>query len=446
MAPTLLYLLKANVVLALFAAAYYGLLRGLTFFGLNRAYLVLAVLFAAVYPALPMPALLPAAELAPLPMVAGSFAVGKVTGPIQPAAAVPWLLLVAVGYGMGVGVLLLRLLGQLLSLAWVRARSRPAEALGQAVRIVPGVGGPFSFGSTIYLSAATLADVESLPAVLRHEQAHVRQWHTLDVLLVQTATALAWLNPAAWLLRRAVLDNLEYLADRAALQTGLNRRAYQYSLLRLAPSAVPAPALAFHFSLLTLKNRIAMLNKPTSSTRQLGRYFLAAPLVMALALGYSSAQAQVVPTPEPAAKPLPKNVIYYVDGKLTSQAEASKLKGEAISYVDVLKGEAEQKAFGKTSSDGTVIINTKANANSPEVVAFNNRVRSKVPLVPATPEQEAAQKMAMETAKAYLAKNYPNAKLESIFLLKPGHTKVIFTENGERVSLVLDSNGQPVKQ
>jgi hypothetical protein len=50
MAPTLLYLLKANVVLALFAAAYYGLLRGLTFFGLNRAYLVLAVLFAAVYP------------------------------------------------------------------------------------------------------------------------------------------------------------------------------------------------------------------------------------------------------------------------------------------------------------------------------------------------------------------------------------------------------------
>ena len=69
MAPTLLYLLKANVVLALFAAAYYGLLRRLTFFGLNRAYLVLAVLFAAVYPALPMPALLPATGLAPLPVV-----------------------------------------------------------------------------------------------------------------------------------------------------------------------------------------------------------------------------------------------------------------------------------------------------------------------------------------------------------------------------------------
>ena len=60
MAVLLLYLLKANVVLVLFAVAYYGLLRRLTFFGLNRAYLLLALLFAAVYPALPAPTLLSA--------------------------------------------------------------------------------------------------------------------------------------------------------------------------------------------------------------------------------------------------------------------------------------------------------------------------------------------------------------------------------------------------
>ena len=56
----LLYLLKANAALLLFAAAYFGLLRRLTFFTLNRAYLLVALLFAAVYPALPVPALLPA--------------------------------------------------------------------------------------------------------------------------------------------------------------------------------------------------------------------------------------------------------------------------------------------------------------------------------------------------------------------------------------------------
>ena len=56
MEALLTYWLKANVVLALFAGAYYVLLRHLTFFGLNRAYLLFAVLFAAVYPLLPMPA------------------------------------------------------------------------------------------------------------------------------------------------------------------------------------------------------------------------------------------------------------------------------------------------------------------------------------------------------------------------------------------------------
>ena len=59
-ADILPYLLKANGVLLLAAIAYYGLLRRLTFFGLNRAYLAGALLFAAVYPVLPVPALLPA--------------------------------------------------------------------------------------------------------------------------------------------------------------------------------------------------------------------------------------------------------------------------------------------------------------------------------------------------------------------------------------------------
>lgn len=412
MAPTLLYLLKANVVLALFAAAYYGLLRGLTFFELNRAYLVLAVLFAAVCPALPMPALLPAGALVPLPVVAGSLVVATTGSPAPPAAAVPWLLLAAVGYGVGVGALLLRLLGQLLSLAWVRARSRPAQALGQAVRVVPGTGGPFSFGRTIYLSAATLADAQSLPAVLRHEQAHVRQYHILDVLLVQTATALAWLNPAAWLLRRAMLDNLEYLADRAALQTGLSRRAYQYSLLRLAPGAVPAPALAFHFSLLTLKNRITMLNQPASTTRQLGRYFLAAPLVMALALGYSGARAQTttaIVQPATFHPDIPANALYYLDGQPSSKQAVDMLPSGTIYNIDVIKDEPAtiKRLFGNTPATSAIIITTAANANLPAVLALVE----KADLGSGYTHTPAQANAVVPKALAYITQHYPDSRL-----------------------------------
>ncbi|QKG54121.1 M56 family metallopeptidase [Hymenobacter sp. BRD67] len=441
MANLMLYLLKANVVLALFAVAYYGLLRRLTFFGLNRAYLLLALLFAAAYPALPMPALLPAEAAQPLAWPISPDAT-VVASSLPGSAGIGWLNIVFYAYLAGAGLLLLRLLGQLLSLALVATRSRPGRVVGQPVRILAGAAGPFSFGSTIYLSEAALADAAGLPAALHHEQAHVRQWHTADVLLTQLFTALAWPNPAAWLMRRAVLDNLEYLADRAALQTGLDRRAYQYCLLRQQAGGVPAPALAFHFSFLTLKNRITMLNQPASTTRQLGRYLLAAPLIMALALGYTGARAQVAPTPVPAQKPMTKNVTYYLDGKLTTQAEFNKINPDDIQSMDVIKDAAQRKALGlsNSSSDGIVSVITKANVNSPDVAAFNKRV----PLTPAT----VAQNAGVAAVTAYVIKNYPNARLETVSIVngQADRYKAIFIENSQRMQLLFDGKGQPVKQ
>ena len=416
MEALLLYLLKANVVLALFAVAYYGLLRRLTFFGLNRAFLLLALLFAVVYPALPMPALLPAAVSA-LPLPSGQLAVQlpRVATPSQTPDYTPYVLVGgAVLYGLGAGLLGLRLLAQLLSLGLVRGRSRPAVVLGQPVRLVPGAGGPFSFGGTIYLSEAALADSAGLPAMLRHEQAHVRQWHTLDVLLTQVAVALAWANPAAWLLRRAVLDNLEYLADRAALQTGLDRRAYQYSLLHQRPGGVPAPALAFHFSFLTLKNRILMLNQPLSSTRQLGRYLLAAPLVMALALGYSSAHAQAVPVtaivqPATIQGTLPANALYYLDGQPSTKEAVSALPSSTVFNMDIIQDEPAtiKRVFGNSTATTAIIITTEANANSPAVLALVE----KADLGSGYTHTPAQVNALVPKALAYITQHYPDARL-----------------------------------
>jgi hypothetical protein len=414
MEALLLYLLKANVVLALFAAAYYGLLRRLTFFGLNRAFLLLALLFAAVYPALPVPALLPAAVSA-LPLSNEQFIITapRLASIVRPHDYTPHFFTIGTAlYLLGAGLLGLRLLAQLLSLALVRWRSRPAVVLGQRVRVVPGAGGPFSFGSAIYLSEAALADEAGLPAMLRHEQAHVRQWHTLDVLLTQVAVALAWANPAAWLLRRAVLDNLEYLADRAALQTGLDRRAYQYSLLHQQPGGVPAPALAFHFSILTLKNRILMLNQPLSSTRQLGRYLLAAPLVMALALGYSSAQAQAVTAvvqPATTHFTYPDNALYYLDGQPSSKQAVTSIPSGVIFNIDVIQDEPAtiKRVFDNATATTAIIVTTEANANSPAVLALVE----KADLGSGYTHTPAQVNTLVPKALAYITQHYPDARL-----------------------------------
>ena len=431
--PHLLYLLKANAVLLLFAAAYFGLLRPLTFFTLNRFYLLGALLFAAVYPVLPVPALLPAAAVAPLAVVLVDTA-ASVVGPTRPATPpIDWADLALVAYATGAMVLLGRLLLQLLALARLRRHSRPAVVNDLPVRALTGDVSPFSFGQTVYLNPARHPAPE-LAAVLRHEQVHVRQWHTLDVLLAQVVLALAWCNPAAWLLRRALLDNLEYLADHAVLQTGLDRQAYQYSLLRLSHGAA-GPALVSHFTFLTLKNRVAMMNRPLSSTGQLARYFVAGPLVLAVALGFSAARAQgagpvapvraaqpAAPVSAPrkaaaaaapavvAAATAPSSVvkaaspkralalpaatqqaaaapaeevstpaifapwpstppIYYMDGQLY-RGDINTINPSTIATIHVLKGDQARQAFG---TDGAILITTVQNQGQPAVRAFNEK-------------------------------------------------------------------------
>lgn len=385
----LLYLLKANAVLLLFAAAYFGLLRPLTFFALNRAYLALALLFAAVYPALPMPALWPAA--APGPVVAWVLTELPAGAPAAPRpAAVDWPALLLAGYAAGAAVLLGRLLVQLLSLARLHRSARPAVAPGGVpYRQLRAPAGPFSFGRTIYLHPGRHPAAE-LAAVLAHEQAHVRQGHTFDVLLAHVGTALFWANPAAWLLRRALLDNLEYLADAATLRTGLDRRAYQYSLLRLGPT-VGSPALVSPFSFLTLKNRVLMMNRPASARLQLLRYLLAGPLVVAVALGYSAAHAQPAPNPATPADEsfaitnkagttvmnLVGPAAYYVGGQASSYANPAQVNPAAVASVRVVPAEKARPLLG--ADKNAYASTTEAKKAEPAVVAFNEKVRRIAP-------------------------------------------------------------------
>jgi hypothetical protein len=235
----------------------------------------------------------------------------------QPTAPFPWLLVGLGSYAAGSGLLMLRLLGQLLSLARLRRGAQLDVVLGQAVWLVPGAGGAFSFGQDIYLTSSVLADTENLPAVLRHEQAHVRQGHTLDVLLLQLLVAAAWLNPAAWLLHRAALDNLEYLADRAALHASLSCYAYQRCLVSQQLQAMPGLALAFRPAIPTLKNRVRMLSQLPSSPRQLGRYLLAAPLLAAGLLGLEACEHPLAeqPTTPPPTVLLTKSTLLQPNGR-----------------------------------------------------------------------------------------------------------------------------------
>lgn len=62
---------------------------------------------------------------------------------------------------------------------------------------------------------------------------HVRQHHTADMMLAELLLVLNWFNPFAWILRHAIRQNLEFIADRQVLTHGVDRRQYQYLLVKV---------------------------------------------------------------------------------------------------------------------------------------------------------------------------------------------------------------------
>ena len=185
-----------------------------------------------------------------------------------------------------------------------------------------------------------------------------------------------------------------------------------------------------------------MLTQSTSTARRLGHYLLAAPLL--LALSYSQAHAQVAPTPAPAQQPLPKNMAYYVDGQKSDSDALAKITPSDIGSINIIKGAAQQQLFGSASSDGTMLLTTKANEHSPAVLAFNNRINAVKPLTPATPAQNAT----VAAIQAYLTKTYPSAKLSLVGPVrnKADRYQAIFEDGGKRLQLFFDGQGQPVQQ
>ncbi|MBT9392952.1 M56 family metallopeptidase [Hymenobacter sp. NST-14] len=382
----LLYLLQMQGALLLLLAVYYGLLRRLTFHQLNRAYLLAALVLAALYPVLDLSRLLPA----PAARVAAPLALELPTWPSSgPAAAVAagpdygaWLLGL---YAVGAGLMLLHFLSQAASLWRLHQASRPAQVDGVAFRAVAEVVSPFSFGRTIYLNPAHHAPAE-LPVVVLHEQVHVRQLHSLDVLLGHLHRALAWASPAAWLWLRAVQENLEFIADAAVLrESQLPARQYQYSLVRLSTLAA-GPALVTPFSFIILKNRITMMNARPSSPRQLLRYAAGLSLLATLAVSCATPKAGETPQPlgqQKATNSFIDEALFFVNG-LPSTKEAAfqatdKDPENKVNSVHVFKSnQAEQSAdmaalrrdFGDRVDKGVALVITEKGQNDPALRDF----------------------------------------------------------------------------
>ncbi|WP_316845734.1 M56 family metallopeptidase [Pedobacter psychrodurus] len=254
------YLLWANVSLIVFYLFYLVLFKRETFFVFNRIYLLSAVVLSLLIP------LIDLSSIFRLPMI--DIALADIS-------------IAAKGYISSVsdqkvnGFLLIYWAGTLFSgVMLVIKLGRVQKALKR-----PENGVAFSFWKTKVIDL-TLSGVEVIDG---HESIHVKQLHTIDVLLMNVVAVFFWFNPVIYLYKISIKFIHEYLADEHAAKLAGSKKQYAMILFCQNFKANAKLANTF-FTPSELKARIAMLQKKRSAKSALWKYALCLPLIGMLML------------------------------------------------------------------------------------------------------------------------------------------------------------------
>ncbi|MBN9301479.1 MAG: hypothetical protein BGO84_04285 [Dysgonomonas sp. 37-18] len=277
------YLIKASISLALFYGLYMLLLRKDTFFRLRRFYFLFSIAFSLLFPFLMIE--MTAKEEVPVQIPAYWLSQIEVSAmPAQQVLVIDWKLIALFAIGAVSLIYALRFIMQLFCILKLKV-SHNSEKLDTCciVKIKDRKISPFSFFRWIFIGSQ-IDDEEKLKEIIAHEMVHVRQLHSVDVLLAEIVCILFWWNPFVWLLKKEIKINLEYLADEGVLKEGFSPKEYQYILLQVSNVNTGIPIIN-NFNVSQLKKRITMMNKNRTSLGKATKYLLLVPVVFVLLLG-----------------------------------------------------------------------------------------------------------------------------------------------------------------
>ena len=290
MQELLTYLLKSSGLLIIFFAAYYFLLRKETFFTSNRWFLLSGLISSLVLPLFFIKKIV----LVDAPKIAENNAfvpnVNQFTTKeiIQQTTEINWLEFGFYIYGIIAIILLFKIIFNLLSLYKILDKNKIIKQKDiQFIDTSESVS-PFSFFNYIVINSSLYSESE-LQSILLHEKIHSAQKHSVDVLLTNLFSVVFWFNPFMHFYKKAVLQNLEFIADSEAIAQIDDRKSYQMALLKVVSNQniytelVEVP-ITNHFYQSLIKKRIVMLNKNQSHRKNSWKYAVIIPALIAFVI------------------------------------------------------------------------------------------------------------------------------------------------------------------
>ena len=366
----ILYLLKLSVSLAVVFLFYQFVLRKLTFYNWNRWYLMGYTLLSFIIPFIDITPALQENELNNTSMIQWVPVLYKQStgGTVVSFWNILSLVVIA-----GMLVMLTRLLVQLFSFRRMMKKAKLISDDAINLYQVDESIIPFSFGNAVFFNV-NLHTTEELEKIIRHEFVHVKQRHSIDILFSEILCLLNWYNPFAWMIRAAIRQNLEFVADNQVLENGINKKQYQYLLLKVIGNNQFSIAQKFNFS--SLKKRIAMMNKLKSAKLHLLRFLFLLPVLAAILVSFRKEISDTLTGKQKQLPPIPAAVIDTVP-----EVTKPNSKGYIINVKDK-KGECLLVIKDKTGKEVKRLLLTEWNENAEKFESIYGEIPPPPPAPP----------------------------------------------------------------
>ena len=286
----MIYIIKVVLLTGAFYLFYLLFLKRETFFRFNRFYLVGSAIVSLVIPLLRLDlGITDSVNLAP--QFVPDYWIGEVNNTIYRAGQSssntfnPFIFTGYV-YLLITGILLLRSclgFGKVLMMI----RRKPGRKFGRVIiKYHDREGIPFSFFNYILIHKDISLRGE-LRGILQHELVHVKQFHTVDKIIMELLAVLLWFNPFIYYYRKSLTEVHEYLADAGAVSAGTPVLNYQQMILRWV-TAASGNYLVNRLTGSLIKKRLIMITKIDSRKKIRVKPWLVLPLVglMILSFGF----------------------------------------------------------------------------------------------------------------------------------------------------------------
>ncbi len=189
-----------------------------------------------------------------------------------------WILLALLVYFLGILFFFGRTAYSLAHMLCLVRRGRKEKLEKGTILIVHDKDiAPFSWMKYIVISEKD--QTENSKEILAHEMAHIRNRHSVDLLISDLCICFQWFNPASWLLKQELQTIHEYEADDSVIRQGINAKQYQLLLIKKAVGT-RLYSMANSFNHSKLKKRITMMLKEKSSPWARAKYLYVLPLAV----------------------------------------------------------------------------------------------------------------------------------------------------------------------